>query len=305
MQITYRTCKCEIRLEEHIRIWCRNMMVIVSNIWPPETGDERRRTEKNYEQMRSDNGRAHSPRCSIQMPKIFLRNDLKNLHKCIKKKHPEQVKTDLTNLKVFWTFRRLDCTNSKGFSRVKKLKKISTCVTPRYLHRQYSKLYTSHQFTSLDSSIYWTLAMNDCYCRRSSYSPDKASPSFVILLALPSSYTQARSVATGNAFSPTIFWIWRMDTCNATHKRIWIYRVIGNGVYGTVSIEHMLVYVDMLCRTPLTMCCKYVLRNICAVSDAGIWHGWICHAHVCTSYTIYQQYSCRCTIDAHRECPKK
>ena len=59
MQITYRTCKCEIRLEEHIRIWCRNMMVIVSNIWPPETGDERRRTEKNYEQMRSDNGRAH------------------------------------------------------------------------------------------------------------------------------------------------------------------------------------------------------------------------------------------------------
>ena len=85
------------------------------------------------------------------------------------KKHPEQVKTDLTNLKVFWTFRRLDCTNSKGFSRVKKLKKISTCVTPRYLHRQYSKAYTpSHQFTSLDSSIYWTLAMNDCYCRRSS-----------------------------------------------------------------------------------------------------------------------------------------
>ena len=128
MQITYRTCKCEIRLEEHIRIWCRNMMVIVSNIWPPETGDERRRTEKNYEQMRSDNGRAHSPRCSIQMPKIFLRKDLKNLHKCIKKKHPEQVKTDLTNLKVFWTFRRLDCTNSKGFQPSEEIEKeYSTC----------------------------------------------------------------------------------------------------------------------------------------------------------------------------------
>ena len=95
-------------------------------------------------------GRAYSPRCSIQMPKIFLRNDLKNLHKCINKKHPEQVKTDLTNLKVFWTFRRLDCTNSKGFQPSEEIEKdYSTCVTPRYLHRQYSKAYT------LISSLLW------------------------------------------------------------------------------------------------------------------------------------------------------
>ena len=199
MQITYRTCKCEIRLEEHIRIWCRNMMVIVSNIWPPETGDERRRTEKNYEQMRSDNGRAHSPRCSIQMPKIFLRNDLKNLHKCINKKHPEQVKTDLTNLKVFWTFRRLDC---KGFQPSEEIEKdYSTCVTPRYLHRQYSKAYTP----SAVFFGYLPEIMNDCYCKRSSYSPDKASPSSHLTSHIYSGHLAATEHSgASRSFSPFV-----------------------------------------------------------------------------------------------------
>ena len=75
---------------------------------------------------------------------------LEELHKCINKKYPEQVKTDLTNLKVFWTFRRLDCTNSKGFQPSEEIEKdYSTCVTPRYLHRQYPKAYT------LISSLLW------------------------------------------------------------------------------------------------------------------------------------------------------
>ena len=47
------------------------------------------------------------------------------------KKHPEQVKTDLTNLKVFSTFCRLDCTNSKGFQPSEELEKITA---PASLH---------------------------------------------------------------------------------------------------------------------------------------------------------------------------
>ena len=84
---------------------------------------------------------------------------LEELHKCINKKYPEQVKTDLTNLKVFWTFRRLDCTNSKGFQPSEEIEKdYSTCVTPRYLHRQYSKAYTpSAVFFGYLPNI-----MNDC-----------------------------------------------------------------------------------------------------------------------------------------------
>ena len=133
------------------------------------------------------------------MPKIFLRNDLKNLHKCINKKHPEQVKTDLTNLKVFWTFRRLDC---KGFQPSEEIEKdYSTCVTPRYLHRQYSKAYTP----SAVFFGYLPEIMNDCYCKRSSYSPDKASPSSHLTSHIYSGHLAATEHSgASRSFSPFV-----------------------------------------------------------------------------------------------------
>ena len=149
------------------------VIVYLKNVWAVWARQGPKHNE-NYEQMRSDNGRAHSPRCSIQMPKIFLRNDLKNLHKCINKKHPEQVKTDLTNLKVFWTFRRLDCTNSKGFQPSEELEKITA---PASLHVTF---IDSTQRLTRPSAVFFGYLpniINDCYCRRSSYSPNKASPS--------------------------------------------------------------------------------------------------------------------------------
>ena len=106
---------------------------------------------------------------------VFLRNDLR---KCVNKKHPEQVKTDLTNLKVFSTFCRLDCTNSKGFQPSEELEKITA---PASLHVTF---IDSTQRLTRSSAVFFGYLpniINDCYCRRSSYSPDKASPSFVIL----------------------------------------------------------------------------------------------------------------------------
>ena len=93
---------------------------------------------------------------------------LEELHKCIHKKYPEQVKTDLTNLKVFWTFRLLDCTNSKGFQPSEELEKITA---PASLHVTF---IDSTQRLTRSSAVFFGYLpniINDCYCRRSSYSP--------------------------------------------------------------------------------------------------------------------------------------
>ena len=102
---------------------------------------------------------------------VFLRNDLR---KCVNKKHPEQVKTDLTNLKVFSTFCRLDCTYSKSFQPSEELEKITA---PASLHVTF---IDSTQRLTRSSAVFFGYLpniINDCYCRRSSYSPNKASPS--------------------------------------------------------------------------------------------------------------------------------
>ena len=110
--------------------------------------------------------RAYSPRCSMfntdvqaTWDIVFLRNDLR---KCVNKKHPEQVKTDLTNLKVFSTFCRLDCTNSKGFQPSEELEKITA---PASLHVTF---IDSTQRLTRSSAVFFGYLpniINDCYCR--------------------------------------------------------------------------------------------------------------------------------------------
>ena len=110
--------------------------------------------ETHREELRADEIRQWS--CTLT--KMF-NTDAQNLPskrldepaKCINKKHPEQVKTDLTNLKVFWTFRRLDCTNSKGFQPSEEIEKdYSTCVTLHVTFIDSTQRRTRHQQSSLD-----------------------------------------------------------------------------------------------------------------------------------------------------------